>query len=165
MTRDRTRTMVLRTSRSIQKHLIGTGCELSYCDMRAAGCALCVIALRSHLTNLFRRVTVWRHVVWRSDVTSWDILTSRFTSRPPAIRHIHINKWRYTATPPYALMVCVGDSSTSGEFCNHAWQQAVTNSRTHKATLPAYLEWWQTCTVVVTESSKTRGPRVPEYFP
>jgi len=33
--------MVLRNSRSIQKHLIGTGCELSYCDMRAAGCALC----------------------------------------------------------------------------------------------------------------------------
>ena len=27
--------------------------------------------------------------MWRSDVTSWDILTSRFTSRPPAIRHIH----------------------------------------------------------------------------
>ena len=90
MTRDRTRTMLLRNSRSIQKHLIGTGYELSCCDMRAAGCALCVIALRSHLTNLFRRVTVWRHVVWRSDVTSWDILTSRFTSRPPAIKHIHV---------------------------------------------------------------------------
>ena len=90
MTRDRTRTMVLRKSRSIQKHVIGTGCELSYCDMRAAGCALCVIALRSHLTNLFLRVTVWRHVVWRSDAT-WDILTPRFTSRPPAIRHIHVN--------------------------------------------------------------------------
>ena len=92
MTRDRTRTMVLRNSRSIQKHLTGTACELSYCDMRTAGCALCVIALRSHLTNLFLRVTVWRHVVWRSDVTSWDILTSRFTSRPPAIRHIHVKK-------------------------------------------------------------------------
>ena len=77
MTRDRTRTMVLRNSWSIQKHLIGTGCELSNCDMRASGCALCVIALRSHLTNLFLRVTVWPHVVWRSDVTSCDGLTSR----------------------------------------------------------------------------------------
>ena len=48
------------------------------------------IALRSHLTNLFLRVTVWRHVVWRPDVTSWGILTSRFTSRPLAIRHIHV---------------------------------------------------------------------------
>ena len=39
-----------------------------------------------------RRVTVWRHVVWRSDVTSWEILTSRFTSRPPGLRHIHVKK-------------------------------------------------------------------------
>jgi len=37
MTRDRTRTMVLRNSRSIHKHR--TGCELSYCDMREARCA------------------------------------------------------------------------------------------------------------------------------
>ena len=67
MTRDRTRTMVLRNSRSIQKHLIGTGCELSYRDMRAAGCAF---AWRSHLTNLF--------FVLHSDVTSCDGLTSLF---------------------------------------------------------------------------------------
>ena len=112
MTRDRTCTMVLRNSRSIQSHLIGTGCELSYCDMRAAGCAF---AWRSHLTNLFfvlhsdvtsrdgltsRFLMLWRHVAWRSDVTFSYALTSRFltlwrhvfTSRPPAIRHIHVNK-------------------------------------------------------------------------
>jgi len=77
MTRDRTRAIVLRNSRSIQKQLIGTGCELSYCDMRAAGCAFAW----SHLTNLF--------FVLHSDVMSCDGLMSRFltlclvfTSRP-----------------------------------------------------------------------------------
>ena len=44
---------------------------LSYCDMRAAGCA---------------------RFAWLSDVTSCDGLTSRFTRRTPAIRHIHVNK-------------------------------------------------------------------------
>ena len=89
MTRDRTRTMVLRNSRSIQKH--GTGCELSYCDMREAGCAF---EWRSHVTKSC--------VSWDiSDVTSCNALTSRrvslwrhvFTSRPPAIRHIHVKKY------------------------------------------------------------------------
>ena len=114
MTRDRMRTMVLRNSRSIQKH--GT---VSYCDMRKAGCAF---AWRSHVTKsclswdisdvtscnaltscrgtylTSRHVTLWRHVVCRSDVTSCVALTSRrvslwrhvFTSKPPVIRHIHV---------------------------------------------------------------------------
>ena len=80
--------MVLRNSRSIQKH--GTGCKLSYCDMREAVCAF---AWRSHVTKsclswdisditlcvalMSRCVSLWRHV---------------FTSRPPAIRHIHVKK-------------------------------------------------------------------------
>jgi len=61
MTRDRTRTMALWNSRNIQKHLIGTGCELSNCDMRATGCAF---GWRSHLSNL--------SFVLHSDVTSCD---------------------------------------------------------------------------------------------
>jgi len=97
-----TRTMVLLNSRSIQKHR--TGCEFSYCDRREAGCAF---AWRSHVTKsclswdisdvtscnalrsrfgtylTSRRVTLWRHV---------------FTSRPPALRHIHVKNvfmWEY----------------------------------------------------------------------
>ena len=84
-----TRTMVLRNSRSIQKHW--TGYELSYCDMREARCAF---AWRSHVTKsclswgisdvtscnalTSGRVSLWRHVVCRSDVTSCVALTSRF---------------------------------------------------------------------------------------
>ena len=98
MTRDRTRTMVLRNSRSIQKHR--TGCELSYCDMREAGCAF---AWRSHVTKsclswdisdvtscnalMSRLVSLRRHVVCPSDV---------FTSRPPAIRHVK-TEWQWNS--------------------------------------------------------------------
>jgi len=46
MTRDLKRKMVLRNSKSIQKHR--AGCELSYCDMREARCAF---AWRSHVTK------------------------------------------------------------------------------------------------------------------
>jgi len=88
MTRDRTRTMVLRNSRSIQKHR--TGCELLYCDMRETGCAF---AWRSHVK---KSCLPWDI----SDVTSCNALTSRrlslwrhvFTSRSPAIRHRHVKK-------------------------------------------------------------------------
>ena len=81
-----TRTMVLRNSRSIQKHR--TGCELSYCDMREAGCAF---VWRSHV---MKSCLLWDI----SDVTSRNALTSCrvmlwrhvFTSRPPAIRYIHV---------------------------------------------------------------------------
>ena len=85
--------MVLRNSRSIQKH--GTGCELSYCYMREAECAF---AWRSHVTKSCLSWDI-------PDVTSCNALTSRrvaltsrrvslwrhvFTSRPTAIRHIHV---------------------------------------------------------------------------
>ena len=87
--------MVLRNSRSIQKHR--TGCEFSYCDKREAGCAF---AWRSHVTKSCLSWDI-------SDVTSCNALTSHFgtyltsrrvtlwshvfTSRPPAIRHTHVN--------------------------------------------------------------------------
>jgi len=88
MTHDWMRTMVLWNSRSIQKH--GTGCELSYCDMRDAGCAF---AWRSHVTKSCLSWDI-------SDITSCNALTSRrvslwrhvFTSRSPAIRHIHVKR-------------------------------------------------------------------------
>jgi len=56
----------------------------------------CDITFSYALTS--RRVTVWRHIFLHSDVTSRDGLTSHFltlwrhvfTSRPPAIRHIHV---------------------------------------------------------------------------
>jgi len=96
-------------------NLIGTGCELSYCDMRAAGCAF---AWRSHLTNLF--------FVLHSDVTSGDGLTSRFlthwrhvfTSRPPAKRHIHVKipgilNWIYKS-----YMIHASISSPTQKYTN-----------------------------------------------
>jgi hypothetical protein len=57
-----------------------------YC-LREGQCYVCSVAV---FTIKKIRVTLWRHVVWHSDVTLCDTLTSRFTNRPPAIRHIHV---------------------------------------------------------------------------
>ena len=76
--------MVLRNSRSIQKHR--TGCELSYCDMHEAGCAF---AWRSHLTKSclswdISDVTSCNTLVCRSDVT--------FSPVDPQPSDIHMSK-------------------------------------------------------------------------
>ena len=69
---------------------------LSYCDMRAAGCA---------------------RFAWRSDVTSCDGLTSRFTSRPPAIRHIHVNCSKFMSDTAYLMI-----TSLSSLFVELDWR-------------------------------------------
>ena len=61
---------------------------LSYCDMRTARCTR----------------FAWRSgVVWRSDVTSCDGLTSRFTRRTPAVRHIHVKNYTYFCPVHFSL--------------------------------------------------------------
>jgi len=75
-----TRTMVLRNSRSIQKHC--TGCELSYCDKREAGCAF---AWRSHVTKSCLSWDI-------SDVTSCNALTSCFGTHLTSRR---VTLWRH----------------------------------------------------------------------
>jgi hypothetical protein len=88
-----------KNPKHISLNLIGTGCELSHCDMRAAGCAF---AWRSHLTNLF--------FVLHSDVTSGDGLTSRFLTHS---RHV------FTSRPQPKDIYTSKYQEFSTEFINH----------------------------------------------
>jgi len=86
---------------------------LSYCDMHAAGCAR--FAWRSDVTSCdgltSRRVTVWRHVVWRFDVTFHQANPSHktYTYQNLSIQTIS-HRWRMAIS---LLFV------TCNDFCFH----------------------------------------------